>query len=53
MSRTKPTFDIVREIGLALPDVEADTMYGAPALKVRGDLLACLPVHACRSAQPL
>jgi hypothetical protein len=28
--RTKVSFDIVREIGLALPDVEEGTMYGSP-----------------------
>ena len=44
------TFDTVREIGLALPDVEEGTMYGSPALKVRGDLLTCLAVH--KSAEP-
>jgi hypothetical protein len=42
MPRTKVTFDIVREIGLALPDVEEGTMDGSPALKVRGNLLTCL-----------
>ena len=36
MPRTRVTFDIVREIGLALPDVKEGTMYGSPALKVRG-----------------
>ena len=35
---------------MALPGVEESTAYGAPALKVRGKLLACLPTH--RSAQP-
>jgi hypothetical protein len=30
------TFDDVREIGLALPGVEEQPMYGTPALKVRG-----------------
>jgi hypothetical protein len=44
------TFDTVREIGLTLPGVEASTMYGAPALKVRKDLLACMPRH--KSAEP-
>jgi hypothetical protein len=42
MPRTKVTFDIVREIGLALPDLEEGTMDGSPALKVRGNLLTCL-----------
>lgn len=43
-------FDVVRKIGLALPGVEASTAYGAPALKFRGKLLACVPTH--RSAEP-
>ena len=50
MPRTKVTFDIVREIGLALPDVEESTMYGSPALKVRGSLWTCLAIN--RSAEP-
>lgn len=44
------TFDKVRQIGLALPDVEESTMYGSPALKLRGRLLACLASH--KSAEP-
>ncbi|MBI1874082.1 MAG: MmcQ/YjbR family DNA-binding protein [Acidobacteria bacterium] len=44
------TFDTVREIGLALPDVEEGTAYGSPALKVRGKMFACLAVH--KSAEP-
>jgi len=43
-------FDTVRKIGLALPGVEESTAYGSPALKVRGKLLACVPVN--RSAEP-
>lgn len=43
-------FDTVRKIALALPGVEDGTAYGSPALKVRGQLLACIPVH--RSAEP-
>lgn len=50
MPKSTPGFDTVRNIGLALPGVEESTMYGAPALKVRGKLLACLPTH--RSAEP-
>ena len=50
MFRTKITFDIVREIGLALSDVEEGTMYGSPALKVRGGLLTCLAIN--KSAEP-
>jgi hypothetical protein len=43
-------FDTVRKIGLALPGVEEGTAYGFPALKVHGELLACVPAH--RSAEP-
>jgi hypothetical protein len=43
-------FDSVRKIGLALCGVEESTAYGAPALKVHGKLLACVPTH--RSAEP-
>ena len=43
-------FDTVRKIGLTLPGVEESTAYGAPALKVHGKLLACVPAH--RSAEP-
>jgi hypothetical protein len=50
MPRPKLTFDTVREIGLTLPDVAESTMYGAPALKVRGELLACMASH--KSAEP-
>jgi hypothetical protein len=35
---------------LALPGVEESTAYGAPALKVHGKLLACVPTH--RTAEP-
>ena len=47
--RNKIDFDTVRKIGLALPDVEEGTTYGSPALKVRGKLLTCIPIH--RSAE--
>lgn len=43
-------FDSVRNLGLTLPGVEESTAYGSPALKVRGKLLACVPVN--RSAEP-
>jgi hypothetical protein len=46
----KIDFDTVRRFALELPDVEESTAYGSPALKVRGKLLACIPVH--RSAEP-
>jgi hypothetical protein len=50
MRKRKVTFDAIRRIGLRLPDVEEGTMYGSPALKLRGKLLTCLAVH--KSAEP-
>src|SRR5277367_3880774 len=44
------TFDTVRELGGALPDVVDGTAYGAPALKLGGRLLACVPTN--KSAEP-
>ena len=50
MPRANVTFDTVRKICLALPDVEEATAYGSPALKVRGALLACIAAN--KSAEP-
>jgi hypothetical protein len=50
MPGSKINFDTVRKIAFRLPGVEARTAWGAPALKVRGKLLACVPTH--RSAEP-
>ena len=50
MPRSAINFATVRKIGLALPGVEESTAYGAPALKVHGKLLACVPTN--RSAEP-
>jgi hypothetical protein len=46
----KITFDTVRRLGLALPNVEEGTTYGSPALKVGGKMFACIAIH--RSAEP-
>jgi hypothetical protein len=43
-------FNTVRNIGLALPGVVESTAYGSPAVKVRGQLLACIPAN--RAAEP-
>src|ERR1700741_736800 len=50
MRTSRINFDTVRKGGLALSGVEESTAYSAPALKVRGKLLACVPTH--RSAEP-
>jgi hypothetical protein len=39
------SFNTVRELGLALPDVVDGTAYGALALKLGGKLLACIPTN--------
>ena len=44
-------FDVVKAVGLTLPDVEATTRYdGSPQLKVGGCFMAGLASH--RSAEP-
>ena len=50
MPKPKITFDTVRKIGLSLPGVEEGTTYGTPALKVGGQMMACIPSH--KSAEP-
>jgi len=50
MPSKKTDFDVVREIALALPDVEESTIHGVPSLRVRGRLLTCPAIH--RSAEP-
>jgi hypothetical protein len=47
------TFDAVRQIGLALPGVVDGTAYGAPALKLGGKLLACIPVNKSAEANSI
>ena len=44
------TFDTVAQIALSLPGVEKSIAYGVPALKVHGQLLACIPANP--SAEP-
>jgi len=48
--KSKVTFDTVRKIGVTFPDVEDGATYGQAALKVHGQLLACIPSH--KSAEP-
>ncbi len=50
MPKKRIDFDVVREIALALPGVEEDTIHGAPSMKVRRKLLACPALH--ESAEP-
>lgn len=48
--RSALTFESVKKMGLALPDVEEGTAYGSPALKLRGQLLGCIPTN--KDAEP-
>ena len=50
-NRNASAFDLVRELGCRMPDVEASIKYdGSPVLKVRGVFMAGLAIHA--SAEP-
>ena len=50
-NRKSDAFDIVRELGCRLPNVEASTKYdGSPVLKVHGVFMAGLAMHS--SAEP-
>jgi hypothetical protein len=51
VKRATSPFDLVKRVGLTLPDVEATTKYdGSPVLKVDGIFVAGLATH--RSAEP-
>ena len=50
MRTRKDAFDPVRELGLGLPGVEESTMYGSPALKLKGKMLACMTTN--KAADP-
>jgi hypothetical protein len=43
-------FGVVRAAAAGLPDVEVTTTWGAPTLKVRGKMFACMATH--KSAEP-
>ncbi|HKH74333.1 MAG TPA: MmcQ/YjbR family DNA-binding protein [Vicinamibacterales bacterium] len=43
-------FDAAIAFGRTLPDVEVTTTWGAPALKVRGKMFACVAIN--KSAEP-
>jgi len=49
MSGTNP-FELVRKLGLQLPQVEESTTFGKPSLKIYGKMFACMASH--KSAEP-
>jgi len=53
MPRMKMTFDVVREIALALPDAEEGSLHGAPTVKVSGRLLASPALHKSAEANSI
>jgi len=53
MPRKKFDFQSVKKMGLSFPGVEESTAYGSPALKVRGNLMACIPTHKSAEAESL
>ena len=44
------SLDSVWKMGATLPGVVQSTAYGSPALKVGGQLMACVPTN--KSAEP-
>jgi hypothetical protein len=46
-------FEAVRTVGLALPDVVDGTAYGAPALKMAGKIIACIPTNKSAEANSI
>lgn len=50
MPKSKVTFETVRKIAQTLPGTEEVTAYGSPAIKVRGTLMAGIPVN--KAAEP-
>jgi hypothetical protein len=50
MPGKRVTLATVEKMGRALPDVEVTTSWGAPALKVRGKMFACVAIN--KSAEP-
>ena len=50
MPRTPVGLAVVRNLALALPDVEESTSYGATSFKVHGKMIACQAIN--KSAEP-
>jgi hypothetical protein len=46
----RATFDRVQKLGVKLPGVVLDKYFGMPALKLDGQMLACIASH--KSAEP-
>jgi hypothetical protein len=44
------TLETVWQTGLTFPNVEKSTSWGAPALKIHGQMMACVPTN--KAAEP-
>lgn len=53
MPRRKMSFDLVREIGVELPDIRDATTNRGVALKLHGKLLACKAINKSAEANSL
>ena len=49
-SNSPTSFDRVEKLGVRLPGVEVSTYFGLPALKLDGQMVACMASH--KSAEP-
>jgi len=50
MPKTIIDWERVRRAARGMAGVEESTAYGSPALKLRGEMVACIPTH--KSAEP-
>ena len=53
MARKPVDLQAVRELALALPDVEESTSWGATSFKVRGRMFACEAIHSSAEERTL
>ena len=53
MPRKTVDIDVVRELALALPDVEESTSWGATSFKVGGRMFACEAIHSSAEERTL
>lgn len=50
MPQPRVSVETILQIAAAFPNVKQTTSWGAPSLKVRGQLMACVPTN--KSAEP-
>ena len=50
MAKKTTSWEAIVKLAQGLPDVEEGVAWGSPALKAKGQMLACVPTH--KSAEP-